>query len=836
MKMNMDNLLDLERRTGVKDDDLNDFVMKASEIEAKIRALKDGRIPLEELQREEDEEDREAAREAALRAKKKLEYAAMEKKRQQREKQEEHEKWWLGANALFGKNDNENIDDSIQSVNENESKREAMLKKYETNYSRWDSIKFTDPVSMAEDEEARKKEEEVKNKLFEEQNAEFCNQVKDDISKRNQVQEKKKETANAARLRGNRYFKLGKYEQALKTYRESLQSKAYEPTTLLNIAQVYLKLKQYADAEEFTNRALFIVDHASPLKPKILSRRAAARRNLGNLTNAQDDLTVAQNLAPDNTAIASELAALIRLRQDAENEARVSSMLSCPSQDTNKDEALAFVNKIHLNDALLDDKQQLHQLAIALRCSSEARILWRVRGGIDKLCHALSVVDKHQTNLPLLLGALCAAITGETKSKAMCLQIIDTVTSILQANINKEHRATACELLAELSDNETGPCKISACQVLKKSSKSICAVLENQNDIISSAHAARALKALSTEQTYRKILIHANAVRALGRGLTLHQDAKDATCYKELFAQETALTLALPNLFISCASGLAQLALEAPARPHFAIQVNDTETVVGALLHVAQNSKIDAECRAVALVAVANACYQCQVTRIAAESAAAVAVCFALIISKNNPSTIIRLRATQALSRLIVAGGPKGTAASTLQASVKTIPALAKELDHKNCSNEQAEALLRCIAGVESPQLYQDHHATLSIAKVLPEPHKDIYGQVTAETIIIKSQSTHNKHFSANAIGNACKALVPCVNQPPTLKYLMDNLNLTDRLVAALATFNDPSLRKNVAVLLAKIIANEPKAKDRVRELRGIEMLTAIGNSLISSS
>ena len=48
--MNVDNFLNLEKRTGVKDDDIEDFLRKAGDVEAAIKGLRDGTIdPTEEI-------------------------------------------------------------------------------------------------------------------------------------------------------------------------------------------------------------------------------------------------------------------------------------------------------------------------------------------------------------------------------------------------------------------------------------------------------------------------------------------------------------------------------------------------------------------------------------------------------------------------------------------------------------------------------------------------------------------------------------------------------------------------------------------------------------------
>jgi hypothetical protein len=47
-----------------------------------------------------------------------------------------------------------------------------------------------------------------------------------------------KDSADVARLKGNRFFKKGDYPQALSQYMESLKVMPYDLKTLMNVAQV----------------------------------------------------------------------------------------------------------------------------------------------------------------------------------------------------------------------------------------------------------------------------------------------------------------------------------------------------------------------------------------------------------------------------------------------------------------------------------------------------------------------------------------------------------------------------------------------------------------------
>lgn len=97
------------------------------------------------------------------------------------------------------------------------------MERYNFDYSRWDVWKPTDPVSMAEAEEAEKIEEAAKNEAFEKANPEFCQQHMDDLKERQKAVKKKQESSDISRLKGNRFFKQKDYDTALTYYTDALK-------------------------------------------------------------------------------------------------------------------------------------------------------------------------------------------------------------------------------------------------------------------------------------------------------------------------------------------------------------------------------------------------------------------------------------------------------------------------------------------------------------------------------------------------------------------------------------------------------------------------------------
>ena len=92
--------------------------------------------------------------------------------------------------------------------------------------------------------------------------------------------------------RGNEHFAEKQYAKALECYTRCLDSEESPKTPLMhsNRAMVYLKLKQFANAERDASSAL----QMCPTHSKSLHRRALARLSLGKLRGALLDLDVLQ--------------------------------------------------------------------------------------------------------------------------------------------------------------------------------------------------------------------------------------------------------------------------------------------------------------------------------------------------------------------------------------------------------------------------------------------------------------------------------------------------------------------------------------------------------------
>ena len=99
-------------------------------------------------------------------------------------------------------------------------------------------------------------------------------------------------TFDEIHTRGNEYFAKKQYAKALECYTRCLDSEVSRETAVMysNRAMVYLKLKQFANAESDATSALQIC----PTHSKSLHRRALARLSLGKLRGALLDAHAAE--------------------------------------------------------------------------------------------------------------------------------------------------------------------------------------------------------------------------------------------------------------------------------------------------------------------------------------------------------------------------------------------------------------------------------------------------------------------------------------------------------------------------------------------------------------
>lgn len=133
------------------------------------------------------------------------------------------------------------------------------------------------------------------------------------------------EAFDAARERGNTYFRRGDYELALSAYTEAETLNPLSPIPPSNRALVYLKQQRWQQAREQSAIALQLLEEfpsskgndddmkwADNLKVKLLLRRSTAYEKLHMFQLSADDLAQALHLQPDNTQVKRNLESLKR--------------------------------------------------------------------------------------------------------------------------------------------------------------------------------------------------------------------------------------------------------------------------------------------------------------------------------------------------------------------------------------------------------------------------------------------------------------------------------------------------------------------------------------------
>lgn len=126
--------------------------------------------------------------------------------------------------------------------------------------------------------------------------------------------------ALALKEKGNKYFKQGKYDDAIECYTKGMDADPYNPVLPTNRASAYFRLKKFAVAESDCNLALAL----NRSYTKAYLRRGAARFALQKLEDAKKDYEKVLELEPNNFEATNELRKI--------NQALTSKENSCPKE------------------------------------------------------------------------------------------------------------------------------------------------------------------------------------------------------------------------------------------------------------------------------------------------------------------------------------------------------------------------------------------------------------------------------------------------------------------------------------------------------------------------
>ncbi|XP_019603981.1 RNA polymerase II-associated protein 3 isoform X1 [Rhinolophus sinicus] len=109
--------------------------------------------------------------------------------------------------------------------------------------------------------------------------------------------------ALALKEKGNKYFKQGKYDEAIECYTKGMDADPYNPVLPTNRASAYFRVKKFAVAESDCNLAIAL----NRSYTKAYARRGAARFALQKLEDAKTDYEKVLELEPNNFEATSEL-------------------------------------------------------------------------------------------------------------------------------------------------------------------------------------------------------------------------------------------------------------------------------------------------------------------------------------------------------------------------------------------------------------------------------------------------------------------------------------------------------------------------------------------------
>jgi hypothetical protein len=128
-----------------------------------------------------------------------------EEERRRKLKQDEHDNWWHKAELRYSLRDAEDGgQDKDDKLSKGERWANRILAAYKArdanDYSLWDQWVPEDPVSLQEQAEREAELDKLRNREFENNNPDFCNQFKKDMEERQRSQEDKTRTAERESL------------------------------------------------------------------------------------------------------------------------------------------------------------------------------------------------------------------------------------------------------------------------------------------------------------------------------------------------------------------------------------------------------------------------------------------------------------------------------------------------------------------------------------------------------------------------------------------------------------------------------------------------------------
>mmetsp|Transcript_28183 Transcript_28183/g.45287 ORF Transcript_28183/g.45287 Transcript_28183/m.45287 type:complete len:840 (-) Transcript_28183:118-2637(-) len=839
----MDDLLNIEKRTGVTEDELAEFEAKTSQVSELIRGLKEGTIKPEDVkvpgEKTEEEIRLETERKERLRVEK--------EKKLKEAKEKEQKDWWERAELIVGmtreqawKERDERLtalaagkrskrvsgtgkdeqivitdDDGVVLFPKPKAKSDAL------DYSVWDKWIPDDPASLEEMQRAKDDIEDERNREFEQANPEFCQQFKDDQEKREEARMKKEKDGEKLKVRGNRFFKRKQYEEALKAYHDALLIIPLDLAVLGNIAQVLLRCEKFDEALEFCERSLFL----DPDHTKSLWRHAKASIGKQGFEVATADLRHALLLNPEN----SEIERLLKNCEEELLSQKAEATIETAKQRFGEEEdVLKNIKKIipaDENSISASNSKQLLDLLDdpLLAISMGEKMCKEIAGGTDRAVTAMqqnavsglmacwtksdSKLEKAQLcTLMRTTGALnrlCSWVQGNV-GPAMVSELL--VQSIMESSKNMEifrekgvfgylleKEKPNLKLLEILAKYEGFRYDITQST---KTMSSVASLLQNPTDPDCPAAVVLVLH-LSMFDTSRKDVLNmqANVVLSLIEMINAKNDVAlqtNASAALANFCQERKAKAILCNNVDS----LLKTTILEPRR----VQLETTSNILGAIMNTCLETSSpcrDTLSQPVYVEALVN------------------------LTGNTCENVQVRERSAALLSRLLTdPKHGKRVVTDVLNQDPKFLSKL-KGIIEKPSSPDLMEHSIRSIAVLLK---YATENSQLELLEPLTSYLEacgrsiqagDISSPITLTNLVqcFVQLATHSANIAKKPV--FAKKIIPA-------------------LIKLIQYTEDGPVRKNAAVAIAKLAKTSAKNMETIRSLRGMEMLMELGDRLVT--
>ncbi len=866
--MDIENLLNLERRTGIKNDDIEDFARKADDVQRAIEGMMRGELRPEDVkiagiesEEEKTQKEEEKRKRLALQKIKDEELRLLRKN-------EEKERWWLGADLFVENKNTEKSSDVVDKDGNIIDINEKIKLRYTADYSRWNEWKPNDPASLLEEEEKKKLEDDARNKEFEKNNPDFCNQYLDDMRKRSEDIAKKRESADSARLKGNNYFKKKLYDDALSYYIESLKLSPYDVKTLTNMAQVYIQKEEYDDALEYLTRTLYL----DKTHIKALSRKAYILRTQDKPHQALEVIKSALELSPNNDEILAqnhELELIIKdieIENELKNTARTNSALndgikSIDHYNTYIDELANssidyWNNNYHHDVTSMKNTIQKLQAIMKLMVDVNIKCYVRISGLLLKLVHVLNKLYKSQEPCEFikhpifvdLFKFFSVAIDSQRAAQLVLFNnnIVTIVKSLFNSYIIKE--VVYLEAMNCLTDFMKVFCLEETCSTLRDSTLLDKAFIGRLAVIIGElSGSAEGNDATVSNLSYNLIMNLSSLIQEsticdkkkelFGNEMSFVVCAIGTALQYWIYAKISQQKLIFVEHLVHALIGLSQYE---ELRQSFTIpflQDNDNYCCVNIILECA-GLYVDVESKVYAIlmnITIESTKYDANLVKSIIISSYFDELMNIVLMSdgarSSCPDKLIISRGTGLISRIISVVEIQDVICNNVTTMYKglcsNLKRLSKDILEKWEIDEQSY-LIKILASINPSNdcmiVALNENILESIMNLFPMPRLEL-NQITRNSIILPP----SKVSSSILLGNACKILI---NYSENVILYESNLLCIEKLICCLANVHDIRVRKNIAIILAKGSKKIPHIKEKIQDLRGLEMLTELNDKL----